>query len=400
MSRRVVITGCGYVSALGLGREPLFDALRKGQSGVRSIEGEFEGVIMKEAAPVKGLVPEDHFDGSKIKQQLDPFAQFALVAAREAVEHAGLERGSDQLSNAGVVLGSSVGGVDTIEENFVINPKRRVHPMAIPKLMASAPTSQVAMDLGAHGPSFATASACSSAAHALSQAVLLIRSGISDCVVSGGTECTHIRSYYRAWDSLRVVSRDKCRPFSKDRSGIVLGEGAGVYVLEEYESAKARGANILAELIGIGMTSDAGDIVAPSQELVAKAIQNCLSDGGIKPSDVDYINAHGTGTKMNDACESNAIKHIFRGDAEGIMVSSTKPIHGHSLGAAAGLEVASVLLAMNEGWVAPTLNYNEEDPECDLDYVINEPRNQQVNVALCNSFAFGGLNAVLAFKKV
>lgn len=400
MTRRVVITGCGYVSALGLGKEPLFEALRTGQTGVRSVEGVFDGVRMKQAAPVQGLVAEDHFDSSKIKQQLDPFSQFAVVAAREAVKDAELDLSDPSMENMGVVLGSSVGGLYSIEQNFVINANKRVHPMAIPKSMASAPTSQVAMEFGFHGPSYATASACASAAHAIGQAVLMIRSGMTDQILTGGTEATHIRDVYRSWDSLRVVAKDECRPFSKNRTGIVLGEGAGVYILEEYETAKARGAKIYAEIAGFGMSSDAADIVAPEQKWVARAMESCLKDAGLQPGDVDYINAHGTGTPMNDSCESKAIRQVFGDAAEKILISSTKPIHGHTLGAAAGLELASILLAMEEGVVAPTLNYNEPDPECDLNYVANEPINAQVNVALCNSFAFGGLNAVVALKKL
>ncbi len=400
MVSRVVITGCGCVSALGVGREALFDAFRKGVSGVRSLEDAFEGVIMKEAAPVKDFVPEDHFETPKQRMQLDSFSQFALVAAREALQQSGLDVKDPAVqADTGVVIGSVAGGIETVETNFVINRDRRVHPMAIPKLMGSAPASQIAMEFGFHGPSFGAASACSSAAHAIGQAVLMIRSGLIKRCVSGGTENTHLRSYYRAWDAIRVVARDKCRPFSKDRSGIVIGEGAGVYVLEEYESAVARGAPILAEIVGVGMTSDAADLVAPDPVWVAQAIRNCLDDADIKPEDVGYINAHGTGTKMNDACESQAIKETFGDAAKNVMVSSTKPIHGHALGAAAGLEIASVLLALNEGVIAPTINYNEKDPDCDLNYVVNESKNADVNYAMSNSFAFGGLNAVLAFRK-
>jgi nodulation protein E len=400
MERRVVITGCGFVSALGVGREPLFDAFRKGVSGVRALNDEFEGVIMKEAAPVKGYVAEEHFSSPKKLMQLDEFSQFALVAAREAIAQSELDTDDPAVQNdTGVVVGSVAGGIQTVETNFVINRDRRVHPMAIPKLMASAPSSQIAMEFGFHGPSFGAASACSSAAHAIGQAVLMIRSGLIKRCISGGTENTHLRSYYRAWDAIRVCSRDKCRPFSKDRSGIVIGEGAGIFVLEEYEAAKERGANILAEIVGVGMTSDAADLVAPDPDWVAQAIKNCLDDGGITPGDVGYINAHGTGTQMNDACESKAIKEVFGDTVNNVMVSSTKPIHGHALGAAAGLEIASVILALNEGVIAPTLNYNEKDPECDLNYVVNEPKLANVECALSNSFAFGGLNAVLAFRQ-
>ncbi|WP_417790208.1 beta-ketoacyl-[acyl-carrier-protein] synthase family protein [Terasakiella pusilla] len=399
MSRRVVITGAGYVSGLGVGREALFSAMREGRSGVRSILGTFDGITMTHAAPVKDFTAEDHFDPARIKQQLDPLSQYAVVAAREAVASSGLDLSDEVRETTSAVLGSSIGGLDTVEENFVLGPKR-VHPMAIPRMMASAPASQVAMEFGLHGPSFATSSACSSSAHAIAQAVLFIRAGLAERAVTGGTESTHVRSSYRSWDALRVVSRDACRPFCKSRSGIVLGEGAGVYVLEEYEAAKARGANILAEIIGIGMTSDGSDILAPNQRWVEKAIERCLKDAQLNPQDVHYINAHGTGTKLNDVCETEAIKKVFNGQTKQLAVSSTKPIHGHTLGAAAGIEISSILLAMNEGVIAPTLNYNEQDPECDLDYVTNAPRDGKVDVALCNSFAFGGLNAVLAFKKV
>jgi len=399
MTRRVAITGCGYISGLGLGREALTSAFKEGQSGIRSIEEDYPDVVMKEAAPVADYVPEDHFSKVALVQQLDPFSQFALVAAREAWAMSGFEPSDQERTRTAVVVGTSAGGLHTIDANFV-QTARRVHPMAIPKLMASAPAGQVTMELNLHGPSFGVSSACSSAAHALAQACLLIRSGMADAAVAGGAEATCLKPNFRAWDALRVGAKNGCRPFSNDRDGIVLGEGGGIYVLEELESAKARGAVILAEIAGIGMTSDAGNLVAPNEEWIAAAMHRSLEDANLNPEDVGYINAHGTGTKLNDLTETNAMKAVFGDHAYKVAISSTKPVHGHTLGAAAGIELAAVLMALNEGIIAPTLNYSEADPECDLDYVPNEAREGKVKVALCNSFAFGGMNAVMALRSV
>jgi nodulation protein E len=274
-----------------------------------------------------------------------------------------------------------------------------VYPLTIPKLMVNAPASNVSMHCGLRGPTFAVASACASATHAIGLAFHMLRAGAIDCAVTGGAEACITFGTLRGWEAMRVMAPDLCRPFSKDRAGMILGEGAAILVLEPLDKAKARGADILGEIAGFGMSADAADLTAPDQGGMVRAIEATLGDAKIAPQDIQYVNAHGTGTVANDETETKALHQVFGAHAGKLAVSSTKSMVGHALGAAGGLEMVAMLLAMREGVVPPTINYLGPDPACDLDYVPNEARALAVSAALSNSFAFGGLNAVLAVKR-
>jgi nodulation protein E len=300
-----------------------------------------------------------------------------------------------------VVLGAGVGGQTTQDENYFRvyrEGAKRLHPFTIPKLMISAAASHITMEHGITGPSFTVASACASANHAIGIAFHMVRSGSVEVAITGGTEATITFGTMKGWDALRVMAPDTCRPFSRDRKGMVLGEGAAVAVLESLERAQARGAEILAEVVGFGMRSDAGDIVLPSPEGAAAAIRGCLADARLAPEQVDYINAHGTGTAANDITETKAIHAVMGPHAKRLAVSSTKSMHGHALGAAGALELAATVIALRDGFIPPTANFTEADAQCDLDYVPNEARAQPIGVAMSNSFAFGGQNAVLGLR--
>ncbi|MDX1737039.1 MAG: beta-ketoacyl-[acyl-carrier-protein] synthase family protein [Alphaproteobacteria bacterium] len=393
MSRRVVITGSGALSASGIGTKKLKQALREGRSGIVPLEDEkFSSLRMKYAGLLGDYVAEDHFTKQEISRLYDPVTQYALLAASEAVEQAGLDGLNTE--NTATIIGATVGGLETVHE--LSQPGARVHPMTIPMVMGSAPGCQVAMKYGFKGPSFGVASACATTAHAIIQSALMIRSGFADSAIAGGTERICHPYLMKSWDAMRVVSPTKCAPFSATRNGMQLADGAAVFVLEELEAAKARGATILGEILGFGMCSDAGDLVAPDVNGMTKAMTNCLHDAGLSPEDIDYINAHGTGTKLNDKLETSAIHQTFGDYSKSVLVSSTKPIHGHALSATAGLELVACLMALNEGIIAPTINYEEADPECDLNLVTHEARETIVKVAMNNSFAFGGLNTSFA----
>ncbi len=399
---RVVVSGIGVVSAIGLNREQFEDSLRAGRCGIRPItQVDPDRLQMKNAAVVTGFDAAAHIDAKRLKM-MDRFAQFAVVAAREAVADAGFER-RNGLRAAAVVLGSGAGGKTTDDDAFrelyeAGNP--RVHPTVIPRSMLSAAVSHVTIDLGIQGPSFAVSSACASAAHALGQALWMLRNGSAEVALAGGAEACITLGLLKAWDAMRVVSLDICRPFSLGRRGMTLGEGAAVLALETLDRARRRGAKIYAELAGFGMSSDASHLIQPSAEGAAQAMQAALRDGRIEPGEVDYINTHGTGTRTNDATESNAIRAVFGGYADALAVSSTKSMHGHALGASGALEAAATALGIHGGFVPPTMNFIEADSDCPLDCVPNKAREVPVRVALSNSFAFGGLNAVLALKQV
>lgn len=399
---RVVVSGIGVVSAIGLNRGQFESSLRAGRCGIRPITRIDPGRLqMKNAAVVEDFDAAAHIDAKRLTL-MDRFAQFAVVAAREAVADAGFERGNG-LRGAAVVLGSGAGGKTTDDDAFrelygAGNP--RVNPTVIPRVMLSAAVSQVTMDLGIQGPSFAVSSACASAAHALGQALWMLRSGAAEIALAGGSEACITLGLLKAWDSMRVVSGDICRPFSRGRRGMILGEGAAVLALETLDRARRRGAGIYAELAGFGMSSDAGHLIQPSADGAARAMRAALRDGGIEPGEVDYINAHGTGTRSNDAAEASAVRTVFGARAGALAVSSTKSMHGHALGASGALEAAAVALGIRGGFVPPTVNFVEADPDCPLDCVPNEAREVAVRAALSNSFAFGGLNAVLALKRM
>jgi nodulation protein E len=401
--RRVVITGMGGISALGHDTTQQWAAMREGRPAIGPIANIPTDLLnVKIAAEVRGFDPLTHFDSKRLIL-LDRVSQFALVAAREAVAQSGLEfRDSGLGDRTACIVGTGVGGESTHNEQssrFYADKNPRVHPLTIVRMMSNAPACQITMEFGITGPSFAVVSACASANHAMIQAFEMVRSGRVDFAVTGGTEACITVPTVKAWEAVRVTADDTCRPFCKQRRGMVLGEGAGIFVLEELEHARKRGASILAEFAGGGMSADAGDIVLPSEAGAAKALSNALSDARLDASDIGYINAHGTGTPANDPTESKAIRRVFGTHADSLAVSSTKSMHGHALGAAGAIELVAALGALREGVIPPTANFIDPDPACDLDYVPNTPREKVVHAVLSNSFAFGGLNAVVALKR-
>ena len=400
--RRVVITGIGAVSPLGLTASATWAGMRAGRVAIGPLQSvPREGLRAGIAAEVRDFDPLAHFDEKRLIL-LDRVSQFALVAAREAVAQAGLEFRAGSLgARTACIVGTGIGGELTHDEasrRMYADNNPRVHPLTIVKTMANAPACQISMEFGLTGPAFAVSSACASSNHALAQALQMIRCGMADVAVAGGTEACISLGGVRAWEAMRVLADDTCRPFSKQRRGLVLGEGAGLFVLEDLEHARTRGATILAEFAGAGMSADAGDIVYPKVEGAAAAMQAALADAGLAPEDVDYINAHGTGTPANDPTETQAIRRVFGAAADALAVSSTKSMHGHALGAAGAIELVAVLGALRNGVIPPTANFLDPDPACDLDYVPNVARERLLRAALSNSFAFGGLNAVLALR--
>ena len=400
--RRVAITGLGAICALGRNTAEVAEALRQGRPGIGPIEStDVSQLRFHNGAEVRGYTHQPYFDDRRA-DFIDRFAQFAVIAAREAVTQAGIEWTPELRQTAAIVTGSCVGGQSSEDLGFQEVYKlghNRVHPLTIPKTMANAGASHISMEFGITGPSFTVSTACSSAAHAIGQAFWMVRNGVTDLALSGGSEAPFSFGILKAWEAMRVVSPDTCRPFSKDRHGMVLGEGAAMLVLEPLEAARARGAHIFAEIAGLGMSADAGHITQPSAEGAARSMRAALRDAGIAPEDVGYINAHGTGTLANDSTETAAIHDVFGKHANRLAVSSTKSMHGHALGAAAALECLATVLALHDGVLPPTANFNQPDPECDLDVIPNCARQAQVEWALSNSFAFGGLNAVLALRK-
>jgi len=397
--RRVVITGAGTINPLGHDLSETFTAMKEGRSGIGTLDfRDAERLSVRIGAQVKEYDPQAHFSRQELVL-FDRFTQFALLAAREAMEQAGLSVEGALAERAGVVLGNSGGGLGTVEDNYRTvfeEGKNRVHPFVVPRLMSNAAASQVSMAHNLRGPSYTVASACASSNHAMGQALLLIRSGMAEVMLTGGSEAMLCFGGIKAWEGLRVMSKDGCRPFSANRNGMVQGEGAAVFVFEALEHAKARGAEILAEVAGFSMTADAADIVMPSREGAARAITGALRDAGLNPEDVGYINAHGTGTTANDKTECAAVAEAFGPSAAGLMISSTKSMHGHLIGGTGAVELVAALLALTEGVIAPTIGYEEPDPDCPLDVVPNVAREARVGAVLSNAFAFGGLNAVIA----
>lgn len=400
--RRVVVTGAGVVSALGTGYDEHSGGLKEGRLGIQPISRfDPERLMVKIAGEAKQYEGEDHFTRNELAL-LDRVSQLALTAAAEAVERSGVEIDEEAALRTATILGSAMGGLQTQDENYYAvyhEMKNRVHPFIVPRIMANAPVSQISMKYGLMGPAYVVSTACSSSNHAIGQAFHQVRSGAVDIAFTGGAESMICFGGMKAWEGLRVMSRDACRPFSKTRNGMVLGEGAAVLILEELERAKARGAPILAEIVGFGMTADAGDIVQPSEAGPTRAIELALGDGRVDAGQIGYINAHGTATAMNDRIEATVIKRVLGAQAERVMVSSSKSMHGHAIGAAGALEAVASIMALSEGVIPPTIGFEEEDPEIGLDVVPNTAREVQVDAALSNSFAFGGLNAVLAMRR-
>jgi len=401
--RRVVITGAGAISALGRTAAEFVDSLRAGRSGIGPIRSaDCSQVRFQNGAEVPGYCHTPWFDDRRA-DFMDRFAQFAVIAAREAVGCAGIEWTPELRESAAIVTGSCVGGQSTEDIGFVEVYKKgnnRVHPLTIPKTMANAGASHISMEFGITGPSFTISTACSSAGHAIGQAFAMVRSGMTDLAITGGSEAPFSFGILKAWEAMRVVSPDTCRPFCKDRRGMVLGEGAAMFVIEPLEAALARGAHIHAEIAGFGMSADACHITQPSAEGAARAMRAALRDAAIAPEAIGYINAHGTATPANDPTEAAAIRGVFGAHADRLPVSSTKSMHGHALGAAGAIECLAAVSALRHGFLPPTANFTGPDPECDLDVVPNTSRPADIEWAMSNSFAFGGLNAVLVLRRI
>ena len=401
--RRVVITGAGTINALGHDVGSTMEAFREGRCGITQLDfRDVDRLSIQIGAQIHDWRPEDHFNRQQILLY-DKFTQFTLLAAKQAVAQSGLGFEGALGLRSGVVLGTAGGGLNTWDENYrhvYEEGKNRVHPFVVPKLMNNAAASHVSMEFGLRGPAFTVATACASSNHAMGLAFQMVRSGAAEVMLTGGSEAMLCFGGVKAWEGLRVMSRDACRPFSANRNGMVQGEGAGVFVFEDYDSARARGADILAEVVGFAMSSDAQDIVMPSAQGAERAITGALQDARLNPDQVGYINAHGTGTAANDKTECAAVAHAFGHHADRLMISSTKSMHGHLIGGTGAVEMLACIMALRDGVIAPTIGYEEPDPECALDVVPNEAREAQVDAVLSNAFAFGGLNAVIALRRV
>ena len=401
--RRIAITGLGTICALGLNAAETWESLRAGRPAIGPFEdAELAPLRFHNGAAVRNYDPSAHFTPTSL-DHMDRFAQFAVIAAREAARDSGITWTDELRQRTAIVTGSGTGGQSTEDKGFAdvyLRGRDRVHPLTIPRTMANAGASHISMEFGFTGPAFTVSTACSSSNHAIGLALQLLRSGAADIAFAGGSEAPLSYGILKAWEAMRVVAPDTCRPFCKDRRGIILGEGGGMLVLEPLEAARARGAHIYAELAGAGMSADAKHITQPTVEGPVRAIRAALADAGLQPEQIGYINAHGTGTPGNDPAETRAIREVFGAWADRLAVSSTKSMHGHALGAAGAIEAVATLLAMREGILPPTANFTEADPLCDLDYIPNVARPARVEAALSNSFAFGGLNAVIAFRAV
>ncbi|MBV9302700.1 MAG: beta-ketoacyl-[acyl-carrier-protein] synthase family protein [Acidobacteriaceae bacterium] len=399
---RVAVTGLGLVCALGNTVPECWNRLAAGETGIAQLKDPGNPPYkFQKGAEARSFNASDHFTERDLIM-LERFAQLATVAAREAVAQSGLSFNGDLADKSAVITGSSIGGQFTEEEGYLRlykdgNP--RIAPLTIPRTMANAGASRISFEFGIHGPAYTVSTACSSSNHALGQAFWLVRSGQATAALAGGSEAVFSEGLLRAWEAMRVVSPDVCRPFSTDRKGLTLGEGGGMLVLENWERAKARGATILGEIVGFGMSSDAYHITQPSSDGPAKAMLWALQDAGRSAADIDYINAHGTGTLANDVTESEAIRRIFPNHSTSLLVSSTKSMHGHTLGAAGAIEAIATILALNHGIVPPTVNCTSVDPACGLDVVPNTPRLADLEFAMSNTFAFGGLNAALIMRR-
>lgn len=395
--RRVVITGAGTVNALAQDVPGTFAALAAGRSGIGALDfRDADRLSVRIGAAVRDWDEAARFPRNLLSQ-LDRFSQFALVASDEAMAMAG----PGAAKGAGVVIGSAAGGISTWEDNYravFAEGKNRVPPLTVPRLMLNAASSQVGMRHGLTGPSFAVSSACSTSNHAIGLAFRMVRDGVAPAMLAGGAEAMLCFGGIKAWEGLRVLSPDGCRPFHPARNGMVMGEGAAVFLLEDAARAAARGAVPLAEVAGFGMTADAADLVVPSAEGAAAAMRAALEEARMSPGDLGYINAHGTGTQVNDRTETTAIWAVLGAAADRVPVSATKAMHGHAIGATGAIELLACVLALRDGIIAPTLNLDRVDPDCALDHVANDARRTRVDAALSNSFAFGGLNAVLALR--
>ena len=401
-SRRVVVTGTGVISAIGNNTTDFWNSIVGCNSGIGPYQHPFADQIrFKNGADVK------NFDASSFLEKndmdlMDRFAQFAIVAAREAVAQSGFAITEENKYRTAVICGTSIGGVHAQEQSYFElyrENKSRVHPLSIPKTMPNGAASNISMQMGITVPVYAISPACASSNHAIGNAFWLIRNGVCDQAIAGGSETPFTYTFLKAWEAIRVVAPDTCRPFSKTRQGMILGEGAGMLMMESLEAAQKRGATIVGEIVGFGMTSDASHITKPDQKGAEQAMRMALQDARIQPEQIGYINAHGTGTLVNDSMEVAAVKNVFGEHANKLAISSTKSLHGHALGATSSLEAIATIMALKEGVLPPTANFEEKDEACDIDVVPNASKKKEIQYALSNAFAFGGLNAVLAFKK-
>jgi len=400
--RRVVVTGLGAICGIGKNVNEIWQNTVDCRSGIGSIERwDMSGFRFKNAAEIKDYDPSAYFSQKEVIA-LDRSAQFALIPAREAIADANIQWTDSLRQNTCIITGCSIGGQDTQDEGFhdlYVKQKTSINPLTIPRIMPNAGASYISMENGLTGISYTISTACSSSNHAIGNAFWLIRNGICETAITGGNETPLSFGFLKAWEAIRVIGSDTCRPFSKGRTGMILGEGGAMLVLETLDNALNRNAKIYAEIIGFGMSSDAGHITRPTQQGPEQAMKLALKDAAISPPQIDYINAHGTGTLANDPMETAAIKTVFGDHAKKLAVSSTKSLHGHMLGATSAIEAIVTVLALKDQVCPPTANYLGPDPECDLDVVPNASRKAAINYAMSNSFAFGGLNAVLVFKK-
>lgn len=400
--RRVAITGLGSISCLGNNADAAWASMSTGRGGIGPIIGiDGPALLQPIAGQVHDFDPTAHCD-PKRWPLMDRVSAFAIVAAREAMRQARLELRRDSLAaRMAVIVGTGAGGENSHDQQMrrLYGGDGRVHPLTILRVMANAPASHLSIEFGITGPVFGVTSACASSNHALAQAFQMVRSGQADAALAGGTEACITYSTLKAWEAMRVMADDACRPFSRHRRGMVLAEGAAMFVLEPLEAARARGVEVLAEFAGAGMSADAADLVMPAVSGAAAAMQRALDDAQLAPQSIGYINAHGTGTAANDPTETAAIRRVFGPYADSLSVSSTKAMHGHALGAAGALELVATVNALRFGIIPPTINFLEPDPQCDLDYTANSPINRAIEAALSNSFAFGGLNAVIALRR-
>jgi len=410
MKKRIVITGIGVLSPIGNGKEEFVEALRNGKSGANRITTfDVSAFSTQIAAHVKNFNPEDFLDKKKARRMAQ-FSQYGLVAAKMAVADSGLDPSKEDLSRIGVITGTGIGGLDVIEheeKNLVEKGPRRVSPFLIPMIITNILPGEIAIEYGFTGPNYAVTSACASSNNAIGDSMRIINSGDADVIITGGSEAAITPLGLAGFCSIKALSQRNdepekaSRPFDKNRDGFLMGEGAGILVLETLEHAQKRGAKIYGEMIGYGASDDAYHITAPHPEgeTAAQAMRAAIRDAGITPGDIDYINAHGTSTEFNDKTETAAIKKVFGERAKSIPISSTKSMTGHLLGAAGAVELIATLLCMEKGFIHPTINYETPDPECDLDYVPNTAREAQITCALSNSLGFGGHNAVLIVKR-
>jgi 3-oxoacyl-[acyl-carrier-protein] synthase II len=408
--KRVVITGVGMITPLGIGVEQSWDGLIAGRSGIRKItQFDASAFPTKIAGEVEGFNPEDYI-GSKEVKKMDRFIHFALAAATMAINDSGLKITDKNAQRVGVIVGSGIGGLRAIEHYhtvFLEKGPKRITPFFIPMLIVNLASGQISIKFGAKGPNSAVATACATGSHSIGDAYKIIQRGDADAMIAGGTEAVITPLGIGGFNAMKALStrndepEKASRPFDGNRNGFVMGEGSGIVILESLENAMNRGARIYAEIVGYGMTADAYHITSPSPngEGAARCMEMTLKDGCINPSEVDYINAHGTSTKYGDEIETNAIKTVFEEHAYKVAISSTKSMMGHLLGAAGGVEAVITVLSIYNDIVPPTINLDNPDPECDLDYVPYKSRKMKVNCSLTNSFGFGGTNACLLFKK-